>query len=389
MTIRIDNKNARKLWLSTTGLSDTSTGPIDVMKFVKQLGFVQLDTIQNVTRAHHHIIWSRNQNYREHMIDELLSSKKHIFEHFTHDASVIPLEFYPMWKRQFQRIKDRIHKRNYFKSMLNEKDRNAIKKRISEEGPLSTHAFDTKVKGKKEMWERPPHKLALDYMWYSGELATSHREGFKKFYDLTSNVIPEPLRNKEHSSEEQVNWLCSEALHRLTLATVKDIHKFWDATDQKEVRDWVEQSNNNLLKVSWQTANGSWLDAYTTNDIEQKLEVLKKPSRRIKIMNPFDPAIRDRTRLFQLFGFDYKIEIFVPAAKRKWGYYVYPLLEGDRFVGRVELKADRKKAILNVINFWPEKGVKWSSPRYKRLETELSRFARLANLTEVSSNFPI
>lgn len=323
------------------------------------------------------------------MIDELLSSKKHIFEHFTHDASVIPLEFYPMWKRQFQRIKDRIHKRNYFKSMLNEKDRNAIKKRISEEGPLSTHAFDTKVKGKKEMWERPPHKLALDYMWYSGELATSHREGFKKFYDLTSNVIPEPLRNKEHSSEEQVNWLCSEALHRLTLATVKDIHKFWDATDQKEVRDWVEQSNNNLLKVSWQTANGSWLDAYTTNDIEQKLEVLKKPSRRIKIMNPFDPAIRDRTRLFQLFGFDYKIEIFVPAAKRKWGYYVYPLLEGDRFVGRVELKADRKKAILNVINFWPEKGVKWSSPRYKRLETELSRFARLANLTEVSSNFPI
>ena len=106
-------------------------------------------------------------------------------------------------------------------------------------------------------------------------------------------------------------------------------------------------------------------------------------------MNPFDPAIRDRTRLFQLFGFDYKIEIFVPAAKRKWGYYVYPLLEGDRFVGRVELKADRKKAILNVINFWPEKGVKWSSPRYKRLETELSRFARLANLTEVSSNFPI
>ena len=389
MTIRIDNKNARKLWLSTTGLSDTSTGPIDVMKFVKQLGFVLIDTIPNVTRAHHHIIWSRNQNYREHMIDELLSSKKHIFEHFTHDASVIPLEFYPMWKRQFQRIKDRIHKRNYFKSMLNEKDRNAIKKRISEEGPLSTHAFDTKVKGKKEMWERPPHKLALDYMWYSGELATSHREGFKKFYDLTSNVIPEPLRNKEHSSEEQVNWLCSEALHRLTLATVKDIHKFWDATDQKEVRDWVEQSNNNLLKVSWQTANGSWLDAYTTNDIEQKLEVLKKPSRRIKIMNPFDPAIRDRTRLFQLFGFDYKIEIFVPAAKRKWGYYVYPLLEGDRFVGRVELKADRKKAILNVINFWPEKGVKWSSPRYKRLETELSRFARLANLTEVSSNFPI
>ena len=148
-----------------------------------------------------------------------------------------------------------------------EEARTLEKKRISEEGPLSTHAFDTKVKGKKEMWERPPHKLALDYMWYSGELATSHREGFKKFYDLTSNVIPEPLRNKEHSSEEQVNWLCSEALHRLTLATVKDIHKFWDATDQKEVRDWVEQSNNNLLKVSWQNANGRWLDAYTNNDI--------------------------------------------------------------------------------------------------------------------------
>ena len=107
------------------------------------------------------------------------------------------------------------------------------------------------------------------------------------------------------------------------------------------------------------------------------------PTSRLRILNPFDPAIRDRARLKQLFGLDYKIEIFVPAAKRKWGYYVYPLLEGDQFVGRIDLKADRKKGQLNVINLWSEEGVKWKNKRKEKLETELSRLTHLAGLTDV------
>ena len=108
------------------------------------------------------------------------------------------------------------------------------------------------------------------------------------------------------------------------------------------------------------------------------------PTSRLRILNPFDPVVRDRDRLKRLFGFDYRIEIFVPAAKRQWGYYVFPLLEGDRFIGRIEAKADRAKATLEIIALWREASVKWTAPRARKLEAELARFARFAGLDSVS-----
>ncbi|MEC7237035.1 MAG: crosslink repair DNA glycosylase YcaQ family protein, partial [Pseudomonadota bacterium] len=101
----------------------------------------------------------------------------------------------------------------------------------------------------------------------------------------------------------------------------------------------------------------------------------------VRIINPFDPAVRDRARLKRIFGFDYTNEMFVPAAKRRWGYYVYPLLEGDRFVGRIEAKGDRSSGLLRVTGFWTEGGVRWGQGRMRRLQLELDRFARLAGLT--------
>ena len=95
--LRISNRDARHLWLAAHGLAATPTGQVDPISLVRNLGFVQLDTIQVVARAHHHILWSRNQNYREPMLDKLLAKDRSVFEHFTHDASVLPMEFLPMW----------------------------------------------------------------------------------------------------------------------------------------------------------------------------------------------------------------------------------------------------------------------------------------------------
>ena len=140
---------------------------------------------------------------------------------------------------------------------------------------------------------------------------------------------------------------------------------------------------DSVIPVTWQAASGAWMSSYALQDIEQRLENLSSPSPAMKIVNPFDPAVRNRGRLKTMFGFDYKLEVFVPAAKRKWGYYVYPLLEGDRFVGRLEAKADRKAKCLNVLNLWPEDGIKWGAGRQERLEAELTRFAGLAGLDTV------
>ena len=383
MALRIANRDARRLWLEAQGLSAPPTGPVDLPGTIRKLGFVQLDTIRVVARAHDHILWSRNQNYREPMLHTCLARDRHVFEHFTHDASLIPIDFYPMWRRQFRRMEEKVRGWEWHRGMLDEDGRAAIRARIEAEGPLSTKAFDTKIVGKREMWRRPPHKLALDYMWYAGELSTSHRDGFTKFYDLTERVIPDHHRAAEHTDAAQVDWLCREALARLAFGTEGDIQRFWAAADLGEVKAWTAAKARKLVPVEIESARGEWSAALALPDIETRLASVSAPAPRLRILNPFDPVIRDRNRLTRLFGFDYRIEIFVPEAKRQWGYYVYPLLEGDRFVGRIEVKSDREAGEISVHQLWPEPGVKWTDARRAKLEAELGRLARLVGADEV------
>lgn len=381
--LRISNRDARRLWLSAQGLAPTPTGPLDLDALIKGLGFVQLDAIRAVSRAHHHILWSRNQNYREPMLGRHMSRDRRVFEHFTHDASVIPMDFYPMWARQFRRLEEKVRNWQWHRAMPEAAGRQAIKARIASEGPLSTKAFDTRIRGEKAMWARPPHKLALDYMWYSGELATAHRENFTKFYDLAERVIPSGLREQDIPDTDQIDWLCRGALDRMAFGSEGDIQRFWDAVSSQEAKQWTGQHVGELVPVEIEGADGSLRPALAPGDIEVRLDSAPAPTRRLRILNPFDPVIRDRTRLERLFGFDYRIEMFVPASKRRWGYYVYPLLEGDRFVGRIDLKADRKAGTLIVQNFWPEPGIRWSDTRTHKLHAELDRLARFVSVEDV------
>lgn len=382
--LRISNKQARWLWLASQGLSDTPTGPLDVYGLIEQLGFVQLDTIQTVSRAHHHILWSRNQNYREKMLNPLLAKDRLIFEHFTHDASVIPMKALPAWRRQFRRMEKKAN--HWYTEVAGTDLMRDIKARITEEGALSTHAFDTKNDRPKEMWARPPHKRALDYMWLTGELATCFRKDFTKFYNLPERVFPEELRRREMSEDAELDWLLNEAIDHIAVGTAGEIQRFWDASTSVETKDWLSKAN--LIPVEIENADKTITQAYGAPDIEARLADLTAPSSRLRIVNPFDPVTRDRARLDRLFGFDYRIEMFVPAAKRKWGYYVYPILEGDRFVGRIEVKATRAKSELTVINFWPEPRVKWPSARQNKLHAELDRLGRFVGCKQVTWDTP-
>lgn len=382
--LKISNRDARHLWLAINGLAQPSVGALDAIAGIHALGFVQLDTIQVVSRAHHHILWSRNQAYREPMMDDLLGKNRSVFEHFTHDASVLPMSTLPLWHRQFRRMKEKVARSSWYGDALDAKLLDEVMRRIADEGPLSTRDFDTKITGTKEMWKRPPHKKALDYLWYSGALATSHRTGFTKFYDLAENVFPADLRKQKVDGLAQIDGLCTMALDRIGMGSLTEIRKFWDATDVKEVSDWAKRQGGDLIPVDVQSFDGSWSKAFTRADIEQRLNALEPPTPRLRILSPFDPAIRDRKRLKRLFGFDYTVEMFVPAAKRQWGYYVYPVLEGDRFVGRIEAKGDRLNGVLNVLNFWLEPDVKPTKARGKKLDAELARFAKLAGLTDVN-----
>lgn len=380
--LRISNRQARHLRLRSQGLGDTPTGALDLPKLIRDLGFVQLDSIQIVARAHHHILWSRNQNYREPMLDRLLAIDRGVFEHFTHDASVMPMEFLPMWQRQFRRMKAKLDRSGWLKNLPDAQERDRIKARIAQEGALSTQAFDTKIDGPKEMWSRPPHKRALDYMWFSGDLATCHRVNFTKYYNLPERVFPDAVRDVEMPDDVQLTWLCDAALERMSFGTLGEVQRFWDAMDRDEVRHW-QAASGDLVPVQIESASGDWTDAWASPDIEARLSTLVPPTSRLRILNPFDPVIRDRNRLSRLFGFEYRVEMFVPAAKRVWGYYVFPILERDRFVGRIEVKADRKSGCMTVTKLWPEPGVAWSAARHAKLDAELDRLARFVGVREV------
>ena len=380
--LRIANRDARRLWLSAHGFGAAPKGPRDTAALIKALGFVQIDTIQVVSRAHHHILWSRMQSYREPDLDGLLGRGRQVFEHFTHDASVLPMEFLPMWQRQFRRMKEKVARSSWYGGALDADLLESVKRRIAEEGPLSTRDFETQIDGPKAMWQRPPHKKALDYLWYAGELATSHRDGFTKVYDLAERVFPPDLRAAQMPDAAQIDWLCDAALERIGFGTLGEIRKFWAATEGHEVAAWAERGAAGMVAVEVEGYDGSWSKAWACADIEDRLQSATVPNR-LRILNPFDPAIRDRVRLKRLFGFDYTVEMFVPAAKRQWGYYVFPVLEGTRFVGRIEAKADRSTGTLSVLKHWHEQGIATSRERSRKLDAELVRLARLAGLNVV------
>ena len=149
------------------------------------------------------------------------------------------------------------------------------------------------------------------------------------------------------------------------------------------MKAWAKRNRKKLIDVEIKSANGASFKALAPEDIEERLSDLGAPTSRLRLLNPFDPVIRDRNRLQKLFDFDYRIEIFVPAAKREYGYYVYPMLEGDRFVGRIEAKAERKAGKISVENVWWEKGVKATPARLKKLDGELDRMGRFIGARDV------
>lgn len=357
---------------------------------------VQLDSIGVLARAHHHILWSRQTAYRTQAYDQLLEGTRSVFEHFSHDAAILPMSTYPYWQRQRHRRSEAYRGATWGQEMANSKTRQQIIERIAKGGPVCSRDFSkpgqTSANKSVHAWKRPAHKLALDYLWLAGTLSVSHRIKFNKYYDLTERVIPAHYCEQQYSDQEQINWLCESALERLGFASALEIQKFWEACDLSEVQAWIDSRAQSLVQVEIESADGVITKAYATANIEDELQTLEKPCPRVRIVNPFDPITRDRDRLKRLFGFDYRIEIYTPASKRLYGYYVYPILEGDRFVGRIDVRADRTSDVLKTRAWWLEPGIQTSTGRIERIQSELVRLAKLANVTttaplpEVSPN---
>lgn len=381
----VSASTARRLLLGAQGLLDDPRGRVTADRLyhvIERMGFVQIDSINVVERAHNLTLAARLQGYRPALLDRLLERDRRLFEHWTHDASAIPTRWYPHWRHRFELYRQRVLDHPWWQERvggdLGVVDR--VRDRLVREGPVMTRAFED-TRGKdvdRTWWGWKPEKAALEYLWRTGEAAVAGRVNFHKIYDLAERVLPEAHAAPRPDESEHLDWACRTALDRLGVASADEIAAFWRAVPLDRVKSWCERAAaaGEIEAVRVEAVDGSARNAWAVPDWEDRAAVLPSAPARIRLLSPFDPILRDRRRTLRLFGFDYRFEAFVPAPKRQYGYYVLPILEGERLVGRLDPKLYRDEGRLEVRQVWWEPGVRDSSARRKKLETALDRLAR-------------
>jgi uncharacterized protein YcaQ len=322
------------------------------------------------------ILFARNQTYRPALLQRLLETEAGLFENWTHDAAIIPTRFYPCWRVRFARDRARLQGRYHARFEGEHGQRiEAMLDHVRSNGAVMARDFADPLRPRGGFWDWHPDKAALEFLWRTGDLVIARRQGFQKVYDLASRVLPAEALADLPSHEALVDWACRGALQRLGFASPGEIANFWGLVTLAEVRQWCADHPEAALPVVVEAADGRGArKLLARGDIERELEALPTPPARVRVLSPFDPLLRDRKRLLALFGFDYRIEIFVPAAKRRFGYYVFPILDGERLIGRIDMKG--AGGVLEVAALWLEPGRRLSRGRRQRLEAELDRIRR-------------
>ena len=384
---RVSAAQARLLLMGAQGLladPQRAATPAVLFDLIKRMGFVQLDSISYVERAHHLTLSSRLHAYRREHFARLLERDRSLFEHWTHDASAVPTEWFRQWKPRFTRAATRIRANGWWQERMGgEADRYlaAVRSRIEQEGPLRSQDFEHERGQVSAWWGWKPQKAALEYLWHTGELLVVRREKFQKVYDLTERIFPELHRAPAPAEEEQTEWACSTALERLVIATPKELAEFWATIDPARAKSWCERAALEgrivpVLVEPFDSEASKPRPAYALPDWERRWKRLPEPPKLTRLLSPFDPVLRDRARAQRLFGFDYRFEAFVPEPQRKFGYYVLPILEGERLVGRIDSKFERAEGLLKVRRIYWETGVRATRERVKNLKEAAERLAR-------------
>lgn len=352
----------RQLLLSRSVLG---TGISATQKAIEHLGYVQLDTLSVVARAHHHTLWNRLQSYRLNHVDKLQQQGK-IFEHWAHALAILPMRDYRFSLPMMNRIAaGEVH---WYPK--NKKQTEHVLSRIRAEGPLMAKDFDDKP-GSKAMWARAPSKLALEQLFMEGELMIPFRKNFHKVYDLRERVLPEEVDTKTPTEQDLCRHLIRRYLTANGFALTKEIsylRKGLGSRIRQVAEEMMEEGELAEIEIGG-------LSYCCLPEFLEQLDA-KLPRSGFRILSPFDNAVIQRQRTQQLFGFDYQIECYVKKEERRFGYFCLPLLYRNRLVGRIDAKADRAEGVLRILHLHIEKSVGNKDAFYKAFLSELQRFAQ-------------
>lgn len=366
---KISIPQARKLVLHSQRLPGSAgRGPSTVatLNALEHLGYIQIDTISVVERAHHHTLWNRNPRYQNGHIDELIADKT-AFEYWSHAAAYLPMRDYRFSLPRKRAIKSGAQD-HWF-----QRDPKVIRyvyDRIKSEGPLMAKDFEHSGKRVGE-WEVKPAKKALETLYMQGDLMICRRHNFHKVYDLTERVLPGNVQDNFPSEDEHARFMIRQYLTCNGLAQSGDFSYLLKGVKPAIVRALQQMDGDGELT----TVRVGEASYYT---LPESLTLLGKPlsRRKLKILSPFDNLLIQRHRMRDLFNFDYQIECYVPAAKRKYGYFCLPILWDSQLVARLDGKADRKTGILKILSLHHEPSLKKVDEFRNDLDIALADFAR-------------
>ncbi|MCU1672905.1 MAG: cytoplasmic protein [Frankiales bacterium] len=347
---------ARRIALAAQGFSDPlPAGTPDRRHLRRVLGrtnLLQIDSVNVFQRAHYLPAFSRLGPYPMQLVDDLAFRHRELFEYWGHEASLLPVALHPLLRWRMERARNLEEGwGGPLRAMRDKPDFVAeVLRLVRERGPVGAGDIREGERNRGAWWSWDDTKVALEYLFWSGQVTTAGRRSFERLYDVTERVLPAhvlnaPTPSREDAQRELVR-LAARAHGVATERDLRDYFRFGVEDGRTAVASLVEAGELLPVEVEgWGKPAYLWPDAAVPRRV-----------RRAALLSPFDPLVWERSRTERLFGFSYRIEIYVPAPKRVYGYYVLPFLLDERIAARVDLKADRKAGVLRVLASWLEPG---------------------------------
>lgn len=350
MPLELSAAEARRLALAAQGFMRPPRGAIrasHVRALAGRLGVVQIDSVNALVRSHYLPFFSRLGDYPRELLDELAWGKprrREFFEYWGHEASLLPLDLYPALRWRMQRA---AQGRGIYQQMarFGREQQEVIQRvlaAVREQGALGAGALSTRQERAGPWWDWSAEKHAMEWLFAAGEVTVTGRRGFERLYDLPERVIPADLLNAAELPEDAaIRQLLLHSAQALGVATEKDLRDYYrlDPADSRQaLAELVE--NGDLQAV---TVRGWKQPGYCIGE-----PTVPRKVRASALLSPFDSLVWERARTERLFDFRYRLEIYTPAEKRQYGYYVLPFLHDERLPARVDLRAERAQDRLAV-----------------------------------------
>jgi uncharacterized protein YcaQ len=356
MTISLSLETARNLFVVKQGLHQRPAAPdrATLMGIVRQMGLLQLDTINVVDRSHYLVMLSRAGIFDRANMDALLYPDRDLFQWWGHAACYIPSDDYPYFAPLIAEMRQKVSEKGWWRDRLGQNPDAILAEvldTVKERGPVSSKDFADSRESRGDWWDYKPAKAALSYLYDVGDIMVDRREKFRIFYDLAERIMPASSHPPTITIPQYQKWATHRSIGYMGVATDRQVHDYY-RLKKSEARAMLDEllAENTIVPV--QVAG--WEDeAYMlTSDIPLAEAIAngEYAPQVTTLLSPFDPIMWNRDRVRDLFGFHYKLEIYVPKVKREYGYYVLSILHNGRLVGRLDPKVDRKRKTLILHN---------------------------------------